>query len=124
MPKKILLIDDEPAICLFTKRNLERTGEYKVTTASSGEEGLEKATATRFDLVITDYRMPGLDGKAVLDRLKAMDPQSLVVLFSIYHDDASQMTREILCKADGIIGKPIDSEQLLKTIQDALARSS
>ena len=124
MPKQILLIDDEPAICRFTKLNLERTGEYVVTIASSGEEGLEKAGTTQFDLIITDYRMPGLDGRAVLEKLKATRPDCPVVLFSIYHDDNSRISREIERKADGLISKPIDHEQLYRTIREALEKRS
>lgn len=120
--KKILLIDDEPSICKFTKLNLERDGAFEVTTACSGKEGLEKALTEPFDLVITDFRMPEMDGKAVLDALKAARPECPVVLFSIYHDDASAMTVDIRNKADGIISKPIDNAALLRTISEALSR--
>ena len=121
--KKILLIDDEEDLCKLMKLNLERAGEYEVTTASSGEEGVEKAKAEEFDLVITDFRMPGMNGRAVLQAMKALKPDRPVVLFSIYHDDETRITREIEAQADGIISKPIDHEQLYKTIKDALARS-
>lgn len=123
MPKrKVLLIDDESSICFFTKLNLERTGEYEVTVAYSGEEGLKKAQESDFDLVITDYRMPGMDGKQVLDALKANDARRPVILFSIYHDDASEVTQEIRRRADGIISKPIDTAQLHQSIRKALAK--
>ena len=121
--KKILLIDDEVSLCKFTKRNLERQGNYEVEVAHSGTEGVEKAQTTKFDLVITDYKMPGMDGKAVLDFLKAKNPRSPVVLFSIYHDDDDKITNDIMSKADGVISKPIDNEQLHKVVKDALAKS-
>ncbi len=120
--KRLLLIDDEINLCKLMKLNLERTGEFEVTVAHSGMEGIEKAKAERFDLVITDFRMPGLDGKVVLDAVKAMTPHTPVVLFSIYHDDAGTITPELERKADGLINKPIDHEQLHKVIKDALAR--
>lgn len=120
--KKILLIDDEVSLLKFTKRNLEMTGDYEVTTAGSGTEGLEKAQAEAFDLVITDYKMPGLDGKSVIKALKSMNPDAPVVLFSIYYDD-EKLDPEVRHAADGLISKPIDRVQLYQVVKDALAKS-
>ena len=120
--KRILLIDDEISLCQLMKLNLEQTEEYEVTTAHSGEEGLGKAQVSEFDLVITDYRMPGMDGAALLLTLKTLKPQQPVVLFSIYRNDKSKITPEIEEKADGIISKPIDYNELLKVVKNALAR--
>ncbi|MBI3996086.1 MAG: response regulator [Candidatus Omnitrophica bacterium] len=118
--KRILIIDDEKDLCNITKLNLERTGEYDVTTAYSGREGLKKANAGAFDLVITDFKMPGMDGRQVLEALKAMRPHAPVVLFSVYHDDPETVTIDIQTKADGVIHKPIDHEQLCRVIHDVL----
>jgi len=120
--KKLLFVDDEDDLCKIVKLNLERRDEYEVTTASSGQEGLEKARATEFDLVITDLRMPGLDGEALLRALKAMRPQCPVVVCSVYHDDTEAITPEIRTKADCIIGKPIDHEQFYRTVSEVLTR--
>ena len=118
--KKILIIDDEKDLCNITKLNLERTGKYDVTTAYSGEDGLRKATAETFDLVITDFKMPGMDGQQVLEALKAMRPRAPVVLFSVYHDDPGTVTISVQTKADGLIHQPIDHEQLCRVIHDVL----
>ena len=124
MPKTILLIDDEPSICKFTKLNLEQGGEFEVTVAFSGEDGLRLADARDFDLVITDFRMPGMDGKAVLQALKAKKPTRPVILFSVYHDDLHELPHEIRRLANGMISKPIDHDQLQRTIHQALEKSS
>ena len=120
--KKILLIDDEVSLCKFIKLNLEHTGEYEVTVAHSGEEGIEKAHQSTFDLVITDFKMSGMDGPAVLRALKQMTPHIPVVLCSVYHDDAGTVDVDLLNKADGIIEKPLKHEQLYQTIREALAK--
>lgn len=120
--KKILIIDDEKNICELMKINLESIGGFEVAVAYSGEEGIKKAKQVNFDLVITDYRMPGMDGKAVLDTLKKMKPHSPVVLFSIYYDDQSKVISSIKSKADGIISKPATHEQIYKAVNDALAK--
>jgi two-component system alkaline phosphatase synthesis response regulator PhoP len=125
MPKKkILVIDDEKNLCTLLKSNLENTGEYEVTTAYSGEEGLEKARETEYDLVITDFKMPGLNGRQVLNALKDMKPNSPVVLCSVYHDDPSTVTALDIAKADGIITKPFEHKQLYSTIRNILSDSS
>ncbi len=120
---RILFIDDEVHLCRMIKLNLERSGAYEVTTAFSGEEGLEKAKAEPFDLVITDFRMPGINGKEVLEALKAFNPKLPVILSSVYHDDPTVITQAIDHEADGLISKPIDHAQLEAVIQDVLSRS-
>jgi len=122
--RRILLIDDERDLCLVMKLNLERTGAYEVTVAYSGPEGLERARVAEFDLVITDFNMPGMNGGDVLHALKAMRPQAPVVLCSVYHDDANSITEGVRREADGLINKPIDHAKLLRTIEQALANGA
>jgi len=118
--KKILFIDDEVDLCKLVKVNLESLGEYEVTTVSSGEEGIKKAKELDFDLVITDFKMPGMDGEAVLDALKAMKPHLPVVFFSIYHDDISTIDTSVRNRVNGIVSKPIDHKHLYEVIKDIL----
>lgn len=120
---RILLIDDEVQLCRMMKLNLERLGRYDVTTAFSGEEGVAKAKAESFDIVITDFNMPGIDGKQVLEALKAFNPRLPVILSSVYHDDPDTITLSTDRKSDGLISKPIDHAQLEKVIQDVLSRN-
>ncbi|MFH1654330.1 MAG: response regulator [Pseudomonadota bacterium] len=120
--KKILLIDDEKDLCELIKLNLESGGEYAVEIANSGEEGVKKVKEGSFDLVITDFRMPGMDGEDVLAALKSMNVEPPVILFSIYHDDDSTITGKIRSMADGLISKPIDHEHLNKVIREVLAK--
>ena len=119
--KKILLIDDEKELCKMVKLNLESTGEFEVTTVYSGEEGIERTKEMQFDLVMTDYSMPGMDGKAVLDTLKATKPLLPIILFSVYHDDSSTITSSTKTKADGLISKPFGHKELYNKIKEVLA---
>ncbi|MFH1771558.1 MAG: response regulator [Candidatus Omnitrophota bacterium] len=120
---KILIIDDEINICKLLKLNLESTGQYSVDTVTSGEEGLDKVKAINYDLVITDYCLPGMNGADVLNSLKRINPESPVILFSIYSDDDSKINSKIKGKADGLISKPIDHKQLHTAIQKALKKN-
>ena len=119
---KILFVDDERDLCQLMKLTLEQNPRYEVTTACSGEEGLQKAQAVHFDLVITDFRMPGMDGAELLRALKALRPHGPVVICSVYHDDPKTIPADIQREADGIISKPLEHDALEKTIQDVLGR--
>ena len=123
MPKrKILLIDDEKKFCQMMKQRLEHQGVYDVTIAYSGPEGIACASNTTFDLVITDFKMPEMNGAEVVKALKTMQPALPVLLFSIYYDDQTVITPDILHDADGLISKPINYDALYRTIEEALAR--
>lgn len=119
---RVLLIDDERKLCEMLKRRLELSGKYAVTVAYSGAEGIQQAKAATFDVVMTDVRMPGIDGNAVVNTLKTLRRGLPVLLRSVYYDDPDTITPETLSSVDGVICKPIDMEQLLKTIEDVVAQ--
>ena len=79
----ILVIDDEPASRDSLYDVLADAG-YELTAASSGEEGLEAIKTADFDLVITDLKMPGIDGIAVLREVRKICPQTLVILITAH----------------------------------------
>ena len=120
MKKKILIIDDEEDMCGMMKLNLETTGEFEVSTAYTGENGIESVKTGNFDLIITDFYMPGMDGGEVIDEIRKLKPNLSILIFSIYHDDESTLAGSIKEKADGIISKPIDHNQLYLEIKKAL----
>jgi CheY-like chemotaxis protein len=77
----LLWIDDfEPGLMLY-KKMFEEQG-FKVLTASSGEAGVHLAAMNRVDIVVTDYEMPGMNGIAVANAIKALHVDTPVVLFS------------------------------------------
>lgn len=77
----LLWIDDfEPGLALY-KKMFEDLG-FEVRTASNGEQGVRLAALHSFDVVVTDYEMPRMDGLAVASSIKALKPQTPVLLFS------------------------------------------
>jgi len=116
MKFKILLIDDEDNIAQMLKIKLEHDQSYQVEIANSGQEGLAKAEEEKFDLVITDYSMPNMNGEEVLDALKKDNPKLPVFIFTVYYDDDSTIVDRIRAKADAIINKPLDFGQLYQAI--------
>ncbi|OGC34633.1 hypothetical protein A2548_04610 [candidate division WOR-1 bacterium RIFOXYD2_FULL_41_8] len=119
---KMLLIDDEKDITDIVKMDLEANWGYLVTTADSGKEGIEQALKNDFDLVVTDFSMPDIDGEIVLDAIKQAKPKLPVLIFSIYHDDDSTIRDSIRKKAAAIVAKPIDYEKLHETIAKILGK--
>ncbi len=81
--KSILLIDDDDSIRRVVEYNLREEG-YDVTTSPSGTEGLRLFQDRPVDLVLTDIRMPEMDGLDLLVRLKAMQPDLPVVLLTAH----------------------------------------
>jgi DNA-binding NtrC family response regulator len=86
--EKILVVDDEQSMTQFLGIVLRKEG-YQVTVSSNGRDALEKVRAEGFDVVITDLRMPGMDGIALLEGIKKHDPTIPVVIMTAY---ASQQT--------------------------------
>ena len=77
----LLWIDDfEPGLVLY-KKMFEDLG-FKVLTANSGRAGVQLAALRHVDIVVTDYEMPGMDGLAVANSIKALNPRTPIVLFS------------------------------------------
>jgi DNA-binding NtrC family response regulator len=86
--EKILVVDDEPSMTQFLGIVLRKEG-FQVTTVHNGKDALEKVRAEAFDVVITDLRMPGMDGIQLLQGIKKVDPALPVILMTAY---ASQQT--------------------------------
>ena len=80
---RVLLIDDNPH-GLTARRDILAEKGYTVTIAESGEEGIGYFENEPFDLVVTDYRMPGVRGDEVVRRVKLADPNLPVVILSGY----------------------------------------
>jgi len=80
-PCKVLIIDDDPPILLTLKAYLEDSG-YVVFQAADGEEGLQVFARSKPDIVLTDLRMPKLDGFGVIAAIKAQSPATPVIVFT------------------------------------------
>ena len=86
--EKILVVDDEQSMAQFLGIVLRKEG-YQVTTVSNGRDALEKIRAENFDVVITDIRMPGMDGIQLLQGIKKHDPGLPVVIMTAYASQQS-----------------------------------
>ena len=110
--ERILVVDDSPTQLEATRSLLMQNG-YDVTTARSGEEGLELVRNGRYDLVLSDVVMPGMSGYEMCASIKAEipDPPALVLLTTLA--DPRDIVRGVECGADNYITKPYEGEHLL-----------
>jgi DNA-binding response OmpR family regulator len=115
---RILLIDDEHRILNFLSRGLEGEG-FDVEVAAEGREGLGRALAEQYDLVILDLLMPGLDGVSVLRGILARKPhQSVIVLSALNNIESKVDCLEL--GAEDYLGKPFSFDELLARVHARL----
>lgn len=117
---KVLVVDDEKNQREIYTLILEDDG-YQVTTAQSGEQALRIARENPFDLVLTDYKMAGMDGLTLLNELLKLDPSIIVVMMTA-HGSVESVKEALRSGAFDYLEKPIDRDQLLKVVQNALGR--
>ena len=120
---RILCVDDEPNI-LSSLRRLFRQAGYQVLIANGGAEGLQVLEKEAVDLVISDMRMPEMDGAAFLNQVRQFWPDCLRILLTGYADITS--TIEAINKGEifRYISKPWDDNDLLLIVRHALERKA
>ncbi|THF60969.1 response regulator [Pseudothauera rhizosphaerae] len=116
MPKHILAVDDSAAIRQVVSHTLHGAG-YRVTEAVDGVDALEKAAAAPFDMVLTDFNMPRLDGLALIGRLREL-PHYRALPMLVMSTESSQAVkaRGRAAGASGWLVKPFEPRRLLEVI--------
>lgn len=119
---RLLLVDDDPDLLRLLAIRLEAAG-YQVATANSGEAAMARISAERPQLVITDMRMPGMDGNALFDAVKVSHPMLPVIILTAHGTipDAVAATHRGVFS---YLTKPYDSKVLLEQVERALRLSA
>ncbi|MBT6339550.1 MAG: response regulator [Desulfobacula sp.] len=110
MAVRVLLVDDEEGIRKVLKIYLQDVG-YKVVTADNGKKAVEIIDAESFDIVLTDIRMPGMDGISLLKHIKKNSPDTEVIMIT-GHGDFKLAIESLKLDAVDFISKPIDNDIL------------
>ena len=120
--EKILVVEDEEDILELIRYNLTRDG-YRVSAATSGEDGLRAATRDKPDLVVLDLMLPGIDGIEVCRRLKA-DPQTrfIPVVMVTAKGDEADVVAGLELGADDYLTKPFSPKVLIARIRAVIRR--
>lgn len=122
----ILLVDDEPNIlkalrrCILTARPKDEQSPLVVETFTSASKALERMEEQDFDVVITDYRMPEMDGVAFLQRAIEINPSSRRLMMSAHAEREALIAAINDARIVRFLDKPWNDEQLRATIDDVL----
>lgn len=118
MNSSVLYIDDEPEVRLIFERMASRLG-YRVSLACDGSEAIQMVRQQHFTIIVTDLRMPGLDGLAVLECVRALSPSSVTMLATGAPELELPSGKANDCSLAGILRKPF----ALKQLDSALGRA-
>jgi CheY-like chemotaxis protein len=117
--QKILIVDDSPDSLTALSRLLRRRG-YDVTSVASAEDALRAMEKLSFHLLITDWRLPGIDGLSLAQQAHAKDPHIKVLTLTAYEDSYDKARLGCADNVDAHLTKPFDPPQLLALVTDLL----
>lgn len=120
-PATLLFVDDEPGI-LSSLRRLFRPHGYKILIAEGGAAGLAELEKTPVDLIISDMRMPEMDGATFLKAVRERWPNTVRILLTGYADVTSTVSAINEGEIYRYISKPWDDTEIVEIVRDALAR--
>ncbi len=121
LPANLLFVDDEPSILSSLKR-LFRPHGYRIFTAESGAAGLEILETEQIDLVVSDMRMPVMDGARFLEQARLRWPDTLRILLTGYADIESTIAAINQGQIYRYINKPWDDNEIVLIVREALER--
>lgn len=117
--KRVLVVDDDPAIVEMLVELLERDGRFEVQTASNGFDAGLRTQEFRPDVIVLDYMLPDINGNAVIRRIREVpafqDIRIIIVSGVVNRQDVEDLLQ---CGADGFLQKPFSIEQLVKRITE------
>lgn len=116
----ILIVDDEQDFCWILGKILQEE-RYKVSSASSGEEAIDKVKKGNVDLIILDVMLPGIDGIETYQRIRKMDPELPVIMITGYESMDITMKAMKLGAVD-YITKPFNNQYMINLIKRALSK--
>lgn len=122
MKNKILIVEDDKAILMGLKDDLEFEG-YKVYIALNGKEGLKKAIAQKFQLIILDILLPELNGFEVCKKLREAGKDTPILMITAAKTEEMDKVLGLELGADDYVTKPVGSRELVARVKAILRRS-
>jgi two-component system response regulator ResD len=117
---RILVVDDEPSVRRAIRMLLEHSG-HQIWEADGGAAALRQLTDHSFDLVITDYLMPGMNGDQLVARIRKLLPAQSIILATAFPEEF-QTLGDPAGKVDALLIKPFTLTELHAAIQQVLTR--
>ena len=114
--KKILLVEDEESLCLLYEEELAKAG-YTVISVCDAETALEKLKKDTFDLIITDIRMPGMNGVELITQIMGLRKDTPIIINSAYQSYKEDF---MTWAADAYIVKSSSLDELVSKIKELI----
>jgi len=122
MAKRLLVVDDDPGLLLAVSETLRAEG-YDVKTARRGADALVVVAQTLPDLIISDIRMPGMDGYQLVEHLRSNPRSRLIpIVFLTAKDETTDRIQGFRTGVDAYLTKPFESEELAAIVAAILQR--
>jgi len=118
---RILVVDDEVNLALMLKDGLNKLPNCEVAMATSGEQALQLFAEQPFDLLITDYRMPGIDGLTLATRIRRLYPLTAIVMMTAYGNDDLR-ARATRVNIRHFLDKPVQLTDIRLAVLEALSQ--
>ena len=118
--ERILVVDDNNVLLIVISKMLSRLG-YEVSSADSGENGLRIILKNRFDIVLSDYEMPGMDGIAFACSIKKSSPRTRVVIMTGAGKETVFSRKSTA--VDEVISKPFTLAEIDETFQNLSSKA-
>ena len=120
--KRVLIIDSDIEMCQIFSKYLQKH-EYSVDAVHHGITGVENASKQDYDVILSDYKLPDIDGLNLLKKIKKTSPGTPVIIITNYQNVKSVVSA-IKMGASDYLSKPVLPEDLLNSIQTALVKKS
>ncbi len=122
--KHVLIVDDAKDILFLLTHSVRRMSpDYEVSTATDGPTAIAQIQKRTFDLIITDYMMPGMTGLQLVQEVRQISPQTQVVLMTAY-DSAALRTQVEDMQLGGFVGKPFTVPQVVKMVERIITQTN
>jgi CheY-like chemotaxis protein len=120
---RILVVDDELNLVLLLQAVLEGLPDCEIEIATGGEEALQLFAQAAFDLLITDYKMPDMDGLTLAAQVRERYPRTSIILITAFADEIPDRSAFHAC-GGRILGKPVGIDRIRSAACQALGRDS
>lgn len=119
--KRILVVDDDPDMCFLVAHAVKSFNSgYQVDTATGATDALKKVEQAHFDLIVTDYMMPGRTGLDLITAVSQVSPATRYVIMTAHHDTGGVRSRIDKMKV-GFVSKPFMLPDIISAVQEMLA---
>jgi CheY-like chemotaxis protein len=118
--ERILIVDDDKAVLFILQETFSRLEEkYQVVSSKSGREALEQLAKAHYDLVVTDLKMPDIDGMQLTEAIRSKSPATAVIWLTAYGCEKVQEDATRL-RVQRCINKPVRTSEIVRTVRKVL----